>query len=118
VAQASDRAAQVAATDSRSSSWRGPAGQELLLRSRYRIEFAERLALDQWLWKHRALRALYEGKEAMHSLYRTHGRERAKVALAALTDRLIASNLSELQTLRRTLIRWRHVELPPSNRTT
>jgi transposase len=51
---------------------------------------------------------LYEAKEAMHSLYRTRGRERAKVALAALTDRLAGSQLPELQTLRRTLIRWRH----------
>ena len=87
---------------------RSAALRRLLLRSRYRLEFAERLALDQWLWNHPDLRALYEAKEAMHSLYRTRGRERAKVALAALTDRLVASNLPELQTLRRTLIRWRH----------
>ena len=87
---------------------RSAALRRLLLRSRYRLEFAERLALDQWLWNHPDLRALYEAKEAMHSLYRTRGRERAKVALAALTDRLVDSNLPELQTLRRTLIRWRH----------
>ena len=87
---------------------RSAALRRLLLRSRYRLEFAERLALDQWLRNHPELRALYEAKEAMHSLYRTRGRERAKVALAALTDRLAASQLSELQTFRRTLIRWRH----------
>ena len=86
---------------------RSAALRRLLLRSRYRLEFAERLALDQWLRNHPELRALYEAKEAMHSLYRTRGRERAKGALAALTDRLAASNLPELQTLRRTLIRWR-----------
>ena len=82
--------------------------RRLLLRSRHRLEFAERLALDQWLWNHPDLRALYEAKEAMHSLYRIRGRERAKVALVALTDRLAASQLPELQTLRRTLMRWRH----------
>jgi transposase len=87
---------------------RSAALRRLLLRSRYRLEFAERLALDQWLRDHPDLRALYEAKEAMHSLYRTRGRERAKVALGALTDRLAASALPELQTLRRTLIRWRH----------
>jgi transposase len=87
---------------------RSAALRRLLLRSRYRLEFAERLALDQWLFNHPDLRALYEAKEAMHSLYRTRGRERAKVALGALTDRLAASDLPEIQTLRRTLIRWRH----------
>jgi transposase len=72
------------------------------------VFFVWRVGLDQWLWNHPDLRALSEAKEAMHSLYRTRGRERAKVALAALTDRLVDSNLPELQTLRRTLIRWRH----------
>ena len=87
---------------------RSAALRRLLLRSRYRLEFAERLALDQWLWNHPELRALYEAKEAMHSLYRTRARERAKVALGSLTDRLAGSELPELQTLRRTLMRWRH----------
>jgi hypothetical protein len=55
-----------------------------------------------------AAKVIVADQEAMHSLYRTRGRERAKVALGALTDRLAASALPELQTLRRTLIRWRH----------
>jgi transposase len=46
-------------------------------------------------------------REAMHSLYRIRGRNRAERALIALTDRLAASPLPELQTLRRTLMRWR-----------
>ena len=56
---------------------------------------------------HPELRALYEAKEALHSLYRTRGYERAKTALTVLTDRLAASPVPELQTLRRTLMRWR-----------
>lgn len=86
---------------------RSAAIRRLLLRSRFRLECAERFALDQWLIGHPELRALYDAKEAMHSLYRIRGRHRAKDALTALTDRLATSPLPELQTLRRTLMRWR-----------
>jgi transposase len=86
---------------------RSAALRRLLLCSRFRIAYADRLALDQWLLKHPELRALYEAKEALHSLYRTRGYDRASEALTALTDRLAASSLAELQTLRRTLLRWR-----------
>ena len=86
---------------------RSAALRRLLLRSRFRVEYADRLALDQWLVNHPELRALYEAKESLHSLYRTRGYDRAKMALTMLTDRLAASTLAELQTLRRTLIRWR-----------
>jgi len=81
--------------------------RRLLLRSRHRLPFAERLALDRWLAEQPTLRALYQAKEAMHSLYRTRGRLRAERALTALTDALAVASLPELQTFRRTLMRWR-----------
>ena len=87
---------------------RSAALRRLLLCSRYRLEYADRLALDQWLASHSTLRALYEVKEALHTLYRTRGHARAKRALTALTDRLATASVPELQTLRRTLMRWRH----------
>jgi len=86
---------------------RSAALRRLLLCSRFRLDFADRLALDQWLVSHPELRALYLAKEALHSLYRTRGYDRAKQALTVLTDGLAASALPELQTLRRTLMRWR-----------
>src|SRR4051812_4666844 len=86
---------------------RSVALRRLLLRSRFRLEFAERLALDQWLRSHPELQAIYEAKETLHRLYRTRGHERAALALTAFTDRLAASPIPELQTLRRTLMRWR-----------
>lgn len=86
---------------------RSAALRRLLLCSRFRLEYADRLALDQWLVSHPVLCALYEAKEALHSLYRTRGYDRAKQALTILTDRLSASPVPELQTLRRTLMRWR-----------
>ena len=86
---------------------RSAALRRLLLCSRYRLEYADRLALDQWLVNHPDLRALDVAKEALHSLYRTRGYDRAKMALTRLTDQLAASPIPELQTLRRTLMRWR-----------
>jgi transposase len=53
------------------------------------------------------LRAIYEAKEALHAVYRTRGYDRAHHALTAQTDRLADSVVPELQTFRRTLIRWR-----------
>ena len=41
------------------------------------------------------------------SLYRIRGRDRASQVLTTLTDQLAASPLPELQTFRRTLMRWR-----------
>jgi len=86
---------------------RSAAIRRLLLRSRFRLELGERFALDQWLASYPELRELYDAKEAMHGLYRIRGRHRAKAALTVLTDRLATSPLPELQTLRRTLMRWR-----------
>ena len=81
--------------------------RRLLLRSRFRLDHASRWALDRWLDGQPELRQLYAAKEAMHSLYRIRGRARAKRALTALTDSLAVSPLPELQTFRRTLMRWR-----------
>jgi len=81
--------------------------RRLLLRSRFTLDPTSRWALDRWLDGHPELRQLYAAKEAMHSLYRIRGRDRAKLALTALTDSLAASPLPELQTFRRTLMRWR-----------
>ncbi len=86
---------------------RSAAIRRLLLRSRFRLDPASRWAVDRWLADFPELRALYEAKETLHRLYRIRGRERAKHALTAFTDQLALSPLPELQTLRRTLVRWR-----------
>lgn len=81
--------------------------RRLLLRSRFALDHASRWAVDRWLEDHSELRELYAAKEALHSLYRIRGLDRAALAFTALTDRLAASTLPELQTFRRTLLRWR-----------
>jgi len=81
--------------------------RRLLLRSRFALDHASRFAVDTWLEQHPDLRALYEAKETLHRLYRIRGAERAAELLTAFTDQLASSPLPELQTLRRTLVRWR-----------
>lgn len=81
--------------------------RRLLLRNRPSLTTAERWALQTWLQGHPHLSELYEAKEALHSLYRIRGADRAATALTALTDRFASSALPEIKTLRSTLIRWR-----------
>jgi transposase len=82
--------------------------RRLLLRSRFALDHASRWAVDKWLDGYPELRELYAAKESLHAIYRIRGADRAGLALTALTDRLAASTLPELQTFRRTLMRWRH----------
>ena len=69
----------------------------------------------EWRWRVRcwladkpALRELYAVKDGIFRLYRMKGRRRAAKALTALTDAMAHSALPEVQTLRTTLMRWRH----------
>jgi transposase len=86
---------------------RSAAIRRLLLRSRFALDHVGRWAVDRWLDLHPDLRALYDAKETMHSIYRIRGRDRAAAALTAFTDRLATAFLPELETVRRTLLRWR-----------
>ena len=86
---------------------RSAAIRRFLLRSRFSLDHASRFAVDTWLEQHPDLRALYEAKETMHRLYRIRGADRAAELLTVFTDQLASSSLPELQTLRRTLMRWR-----------
>lgn len=81
--------------------------RRLLLRSRHKLLYYERDALDRWLADHRDLHEIYRAKEALSSFYRIKGLNRAKRVLTKLTDALAHSKLKELKRLRRTLIAWR-----------
>ena len=86
---------------------RAARARKLLLCSRHRLDFWAKLEIRDFLAEHPELSELYEAKEALHSLYRTRGLDRARRALKNLLERLASSALPELQTLRRTLLRWR-----------
>ncbi|MCG8670818.1 MAG: ISL3 family transposase, partial [Pseudomonadales bacterium] len=81
--------------------------RNLLLKPRRLVSYKWRQPLFEWLCKHPELKAVYEAKEALHSLYRIRSRKQASHALTQLTDTLALSHLPELQTLRSTLVRWR-----------
>jgi transposase len=81
--------------------------RKLLLRSRHKLLYYERAALDRWLSQHSDLNEVYRAKEALYSFYRIKGLNRARHALTKLTDALAHSKLKELKRLRRTLMAWR-----------
>lgn len=81
--------------------------RKLLLRSRHRLKYFERSALDKWLDENRTVREVYTFKEALHLLYRIRGFTKAAVALTKLTDAMAHSELKEIKTLRKTLMKWR-----------
>ena len=82
--------------------------RRLLLRNGFTLDFWQRRDMHAFLDAHPALREVYLAKEALHRFYRTRGIARAGRALDRLLDGIASSLLPELQTLRRTLRRWRH----------
>lgn len=86
---------------------RSMAIRRLLLRNGHSLDFWQKLEVNSFLERYPALNEVYRAKEALHALYRTRGVGRAKRALDRFLARCAASTLPELQTLRRTLTRWR-----------
>jgi transposase len=81
--------------------------RRLLLRSGFTLHHGQRFLLNRWLQLHPELNEVYRVKEAMHSLYRVRGYNRAAHVFTRLTDELARTQLPELRTLRRTLMKWR-----------
>jgi transposase len=81
--------------------------RKLLLRNGNSLESYERRILNLWLTDHKELSEVYYFKEALHRLYRIKGYNQARIALIKLTDQMARSELPEIKTLRRTLMRWR-----------
>jgi transposase len=87
---------------------RSAAIRRLLLRNGFALDFWQRLELHRWLDRYPELREVYLAKEALHRFYRTRGIDRAAHALRNLVAEWAASAIPEIQTLRRTLLRWKH----------
>lgn len=81
--------------------------RKLLLRSGKNLEYFERRALHEWLNEYCDLNEIYHAKEALYEFYRIKGYNKARRALTKMTDRLALSDLPEIKTFRRTLMRWR-----------
>ena len=81
--------------------------RKLLLRNGHKLEYYERRALQVWLDQNVLIKEVYFYKEALHRFYRTKGYEKAATALIRLTDQMARSELKEIKTLRKTLMKWR-----------
>jgi transposase len=81
--------------------------KKLLLMSAKNLTYSERLALDRFLKRYPDMRELYGWKERLHSFYRILGYGRAYEAYKRLVDDMSVSFLPEIQTLRRTLLKWK-----------
>lgn len=81
--------------------------RRLLTMSSRRFDHWQRRAIWQYLERYPELHELYFYKEALHGFYRTKGYNKAAAALTRLTDRMASSQIPEVQTLRKTLMKWR-----------
>lgn len=81
--------------------------KRLLLMSHKKLDYTKRMALLNFLKNHPELNELYSWKERLHGFYRIKGYERAKIALTRMTDDMALSNMKEVKTLRKTLLKWR-----------
>jgi transposase len=81
--------------------------RKLLLRNGHTLKYFEKRALWEWLEHHPVMKEVYFYKEALHRFYRIRGFEKAARALTALTDQMALSTLKEVNTLRKTLMKWR-----------
>ena len=72
------------------------------------LDYFDRKAIWKFLENHPELKELYDWKERMFALYRIKGYERAKRALEFMLQDMEKSLLPEIQTLKRTLTRWKN----------
>ncbi|MEW6058313.1 MAG: ISL3 family transposase [Bdellovibrionota bacterium] len=86
---------------------KNPIGR-LLLKNGYKLEYFKQKTIWFWLEDHPELKEIYSWKERMHLFYRIKGFERAAKALTAMTDEMANSEIKEIKTLRKTLMKWRN----------
>lgn len=86
---------------------RNKAFKRLLLKNGFRLNHHEVHVLRSILHFYPELKDLYTAKEAVHALYRCRGYNTAKRSFTKFTNWLAYSKVPELQTFRRTLMKWR-----------
>lgn len=81
--------------------------KRLLQKNRENLSYSDRQDVDRWLLQHPELNEVYRIKERLHELYRCKGYEKAKKNLERLLENIGTSKLEEIQTLHRTLRKWK-----------
>lgn len=80
--------------------------RRLLLKNRKDLDYDVRCEIDSYLKHHSDLDELYRAKEKLYEFYRAKGYGRAEQSFKKLIKQLEASDLAQLQKLKRTLKRW------------
>lgn len=86
---------------------RGNPLRSLLLRDRRRLQYHQRLVIDEVLRNTPALREIYHAKECIMGLYRVKGYNTARTVFTRITDALAYSRVTEVRRFRRALMKWR-----------
>jgi transposase len=81
--------------------------KRLLLVSAHDLRYGERVALEQFLKRYPVMHELWVWKERLHAFYRIKGYGRAYERYKKLMDEMSVSFLPEIQTLRKTLLKWK-----------
>jgi transposase len=81
--------------------------KKLLLMSGKKLGFFERLTIERYLENYPELKELYLAKESLHRFYRIKGYNKASYVLTRICDAFALSKIKAIQTLRRTLMKWR-----------
>ena len=82
--------------------------RKLLLRNRKKLDYFLRVEIDHYLKDKPHLNEIYRTKEQLFELYRTKGFNRASTKLNKIIQNAKNSNLKPLNTLAKTLSKWRH----------
>jgi transposase len=86
---------------------KNPIGK-LLLKNGFELEYFKQKIIWMWLEDHTELKEIYSWKERLHLFYRIKGFNRASKALTTMTDEMAHSEIKEIKTLRKTLMKWRN----------
>ncbi len=81
--------------------------RKLYLKNRSRLNFSQRSIVDHINSLFGELEEIYNFKEAMLSIYNMKGKKRADKAFTKLTDAMALSGRKQVQSLRKTLMKWR-----------
>lgn len=81
--------------------------KKLLLMNGHELGYFKRQAILDFLARYPELKELYEWKERLHRFYRNTDYLRASRAFRKLVDEMAWSDLPEIKTLRRTLLKWK-----------
>ena len=81
--------------------------RRLLLKNRSRLESHQKRAVTRFCIENPNVNEVYRFKERIANFYKIKGFNQASRVLTKITDDMAKSKLQEIQTLRKTLMKWR-----------